>query len=167
MQNRVRSEAVILLERDDVAGEVVAADLVERLVILKELKESFEHAFIFAISIRFSEGLHFREVFSHGYMERRFFGFFAGGFESRDPKPAAFEFMALSSLCFESLRGGHAGGSAAALSAGAPFDQVQSFGKNVPIVVAFGVARNREQLPIAVGLDLLNDVDVGHGSTSC
>jgi hypothetical protein len=33
MQNRVRSETVILLERDDVAREIIAADLVDRLEI--------------------------------------------------------------------------------------------------------------------------------------
>ena len=37
MQNRVRSEAVILFERDDVAGEIVATDLVDRFVIFEEL----------------------------------------------------------------------------------------------------------------------------------
>jgi hypothetical protein len=37
MPNRVRSEAVILFESDDVAGEIVTADLVDRLVIFEEL----------------------------------------------------------------------------------------------------------------------------------
>ena len=74
--------------------------------------------------------------------------------------------MALSSLCFESLSSGDAGGGAAALSTGAPLNEVQTFSKSVPVVVPFPVARNREQLPIAVDLDLLNDVDARHGSTS-
>jgi hypothetical protein len=102
-------------------------------------------------------------------MEGCFFGFFARGFEARNPKPAAFEFMALSSLCFESLRSGDAGGSAAALSTGPPLNEVQSFRESIPVVVAFGVARNREQLPIAVDLDFLirqknSWVDSGSGS---
>ena len=39
-------------------------------------------------------------------------------------------------------------------------------GQGIPIVVAFGVARDREQLPACVEFDLLYDVDAGHGSTS-
>ena len=86
----------------------------------------------------------------------------AGGFEPRDPKPA----MALSPLCFKSLSDCDTGGGPATLSSGAPLNEVQSFRKSIPIVVAFRVARDRKKLPIAVDLDLLNDVDVGHGSTS-
>ena len=74
--------------------------------------------------------------------------------------------MALASLCFESLRSGDAGGSAAALSTSPPLNKVQSFRKSIPVEVPFRIARNREKLPFAVDLDLLNDVDVGHGSTS-
>jgi alpha-D-ribose 1-methylphosphonate 5-triphosphate synthase subunit PhnH len=69
-------------------------------------------------------------------------------------------------LRFQSLSDRDACGGAATLSTGAPLNEVQSFGKSIPIVVAFRVARNRQQFPIAVDLDLLNDVDAGHGSTS-
>jgi len=35
MEDGIRSKAVILLESDDVAGEIITADLLDRLVILE------------------------------------------------------------------------------------------------------------------------------------
>ena len=69
----------------------------------------------------------------------------------------------LAALRFDRLRRGDAGRLATPFPAGAPLDEVQTFRQGVPVIVAFGVAGNGKQLPIAVDFDLLDDIDVGHG----
>jgi hypothetical protein len=69
----------------------------------------------------------------------------------------------LAALRFECLRRGDTGRLSLAFSASAPFDQIQTLGQRVPIIVTFNVAGNGKELPVAVDFDLLDDVDVGHG----
>src|SRR5258708_21599571 len=70
--------------------------------------------------------------------------------------------MPLAALRLERLRRGDAGRFPAPFPAGAPLDQINTLWQGIPVVVAFGIAGNGKELPIAVDFDLLNDVDVRH-----
>src|ERR1039458_6132191 len=87
----------------------------------------------------------------------------AGQFESGNAELAPFQFMSLAALRFQRLRSRDAGRLPAPFPAGAPLDEVETLGQGIPVVVAFAVAGNGKQLPIAVDFDLLDDVDVRHG----
>ena len=57
------AKVVILLQRNDVASQVVGADLVDRFLVAEELNEAVEHGFVLAMGIWFLERLDLRQVF--------------------------------------------------------------------------------------------------------
>jgi hypothetical protein len=154
---------VIILQRNDVAGQVLGADLVDGFLIAEELHEALEHSFILAMGIRFFERLDLPKVFVYGDVQRRRFRGLTRQFESRNSEFASFQFMPLAALCFERLCRRDACRLPTPFAGGAPLDEVETLGQGIPVVVAFGVAGNGKQLPIAVNFDLLDDVDVRHG----
>ena len=96
-------------------------------------------------------------------MQRRNFRRLACQFKAGKAKLAPFQFVPFAALCFECLRRGDAGRLPAAFPAGAPLDKIQTVGQRISVVVAFGVAGNGKELPVAVDLDFLDDVDTRHG----
>jgi hypothetical protein len=61
---------VVLLECDDEARKVViASDLIDRLAITEEPKEACKYRFVFAVGVRFLQGLNLAEVVANGYVQ--------------------------------------------------------------------------------------------------
>ena len=90
VKDRVRAEIVIFLQRDDVAGQVVGANLVDRFLIAEELNEAVEHGFVLAVGIWFLERFDLRQVDVHCDVQRWGFRRLASQFESANAELATF-----------------------------------------------------------------------------
>src|SRR5579862_9159217 len=72
VQDRIRSQAMIFLERHDEARQVVTGDRVDRDAVTEELPEAVEHGFIFAMSVGLFQRCDLLLVFSDGDVQCRF-----------------------------------------------------------------------------------------------
>ena len=70
--------------------------------------------------------------------------------------------MALAALRLECLGGGNAGAFTTTRSAYVPLDILAAVGDSIPVVVAFGIARDGKHLPAPINLDAFDDVDPRH-----
>src|SRR5712692_3267965 len=159
VQDRIGSQAMILLECHDEARQIVTRDRVDRDAVAEELPEAVEHGFIFAMSIGLFQRFDLLQVFSDGDMQCRFLDRFAGCFKPGDTQFAAFQFMVLAPLYLKCLSGGDASAHSTASAAHVPLDIVAAVGDGVPVVVAFGIPGDGKHLPAAANLDAFDDVD--------
>src|SRR6185437_7850408 len=159
VQDRIGSQAMILLEGHDETRQIVTGDRVDRAALAEELPEAVEHGFIFAMSVGLFQRVDLLQVFSDGDVQRRFLDGFAGCFKPGDTQFAAFQFMVLAPLYLQCLSGGDASAHSTASAAHVPLDIVAAIGDGVPVVVAFGVAGDGKHLPAAANFDAFDDVD--------
>jgi hypothetical protein len=113
---------VILLERHDEAGQILAGNRVDRIAVAEELEEASEHGLVFPMSIGFFQRFDLLQVPADNNVQGRLLDAFAGCFKSRQAQFAAFQFVAFTTLCLEGLCGGNAGTQAPSLSSDVPFD---------------------------------------------
>src|ERR1700674_4534287 len=159
VQDRVGSQAVIFLESHDEARQIVTGDRVDRDAVAEELPEAVEHGFVFAMSVGLFQRVDLLQVFSDGDVQRRFLDRFAGCFKRGDTQFAAFQFIVLAPLYLKGLSGGDSSTHTTASAAHVPLDIVAAVRDGIPIVVAFGIARDGKHLPAAANFNAFDDVD--------
>src|SRR5580704_17434125 len=119
---------------------------------LEVFEESFEDSPVLPIRVGLFDGLDLLQVLRDSQMQRRLPGLLAGFFKTGGSQFAAFEFVVLPALAFESLRDGRSGPGATPFSGQIPLKVIAAFRKRLPVMRSLLVARDREKLPAIADL---------------